>query len=334
MKNLVSILIPAYNAQAWIGDTIQSAIAQTWPKKEIVVVDDGSSDNTLEVARKYESSLLKVVHQERSGACRARNLAWQVCQGDYIQWLDADDLLAPDKIELQLTHNDGELDPEVLLSSEWGTFYYRAWKAKFRPTILWQDHDAVEWLVLRLENKGMMAPAAWLSSRQLTAKAGPWDERLQRDQDGEYFCRLVSLCRKVKFVHGSRCYYRIANPHSVSKSRSRESWESQHLCYMLLVHHVLFRENSERTRKACVAQLNTGISELLREAPDLIGSLRERILELGGDIMRPAESRKFLLTRLIIGERNAYRMKEVLWRKYAKLLSIYDQLLAKLFGNG
>ena len=102
MKPLVSILIPAFNAQKWIADTIESAVRQTWPKKEIIVVDDGSRDQTLSIARRFASKGVSVVTQANQGASTARNHAFAICQGDYIQWLDADDLLAPDKIARQM----------------------------------------------------------------------------------------------------------------------------------------------------------------------------------------------------------------------------------------
>src|SRR5919199_5243439 len=102
MEPLVSILIPAYNAQQWITDTIESALAQTWPKKEIIIVDDGSSDQTLQIVKQFASKTVLIVTQANHGASVARNTAFSLCQGDYIQWLDADDLLAPDKIEKQV----------------------------------------------------------------------------------------------------------------------------------------------------------------------------------------------------------------------------------------
>jgi len=68
MKPLVSILIPAYNAERWIADTIQSALAQTWPTKEIIIVDDGSSDQTLQVAREFACKTVCLVQQENQGA--------------------------------------------------------------------------------------------------------------------------------------------------------------------------------------------------------------------------------------------------------------------------
>ena len=96
MMPLVSVLVPAYNAEQWIAGTIRSALAQDWPRKEVVVVDDGSRDRTLAVAREFASREVAVITQENQGAAAARNRAFSVCQGDYIQWLDADDLLSPD----------------------------------------------------------------------------------------------------------------------------------------------------------------------------------------------------------------------------------------------
>ena len=94
MKQLASILIPAFNAQNWIGGCIESALAQTWSRKEIIVVDDGSRDSTLEIAESYASQDVHVTTHDNCGASSARNRALSLAQGDYIQWLDADDLLA------------------------------------------------------------------------------------------------------------------------------------------------------------------------------------------------------------------------------------------------
>src|SRR5215469_16198822 len=96
MKPLVSILIPAYNAEEWIAYTLRSALAQTWPHREIIVVDDGSRDRTTRIVRRFASKGVALFSRENRGQSAARNQAFQFSQGDYIQWLDADDLLAPD----------------------------------------------------------------------------------------------------------------------------------------------------------------------------------------------------------------------------------------------
>ncbi|PYK71260.1 MAG: hypothetical protein DME42_11085 [Verrucomicrobia bacterium] len=81
MTPLVSILIPAYNAERWIGDTIQSALAQTWPRAEVIIVDDGSRDRTFQTARQFASKTVSVVTQENQGASAARNRAFELSQG-------------------------------------------------------------------------------------------------------------------------------------------------------------------------------------------------------------------------------------------------------------
>src|SRR5215475_8742407 len=129
MKSLVSILIPAYNARAFLRQTLESALAQSWTRKEIIVVDDASTDSTLSIAKEFASRGVRVAsHQSRLGAAAARNKAFSLCQGDYIQWLDADDLLAPDKIEKQMAVLEATSNKRLLVSSAWGSFMYRPYK--------------------------------------------------------------------------------------------------------------------------------------------------------------------------------------------------------------
>src|SRR5262245_38934097 len=147
MNPLVSILIPAYNAEAWIADTLRSAVAQTWPRKEIIVVDDGSKDQTANIAKQFSAQGVRVVTQKNQGAAAARNTAFSLSTGDYIQWLDADDLLAPDKIAKQMEAAEQCHSKRMLLSSAWAPFMHRCHRARFVPTALWCDLSSVEWLV-------------------------------------------------------------------------------------------------------------------------------------------------------------------------------------------
>src|SRR6202041_4176023 len=114
-RSLVSILIPAYNSEEWIATTIRSALAQTWPRKEIIVVDDGSRDLTAATARRFASKEVKVVSTENQGSAAARNHALQLSQGDYIQWLDGDHLLSPVKIRGQLEALRGDGKKRIFL---------------------------------------------------------------------------------------------------------------------------------------------------------------------------------------------------------------------------
>lgn len=101
VNDIVSIIIPAYNAGKFIEETVASAMASTYPFKEIIIVNDGSTDNTAEVLteinRRYPE--IKIVHQKNSGVAVARNLAISMATGKYILALDADDLISSDYIE-------------------------------------------------------------------------------------------------------------------------------------------------------------------------------------------------------------------------------------------
>jgi glycosyltransferase involved in cell wall biosynthesis len=199
MGPLVSILIPAFNAQRWISETIKSATAQSYPRKEIIIVDDGSSDETFAVAKRFASKNVAIVRQENQGPSAARNHAFKFCQGDYIQWLDADDLLSPGKVEKQLRAAQTVAGERTLFSCEWGYFAYRSNQARFCRTSLWENLSPVEWLLRKMGEGLHMQTATWLVSRALTEAAGPWDKRLPRDNDGEYFCRVILASNGVHF---------------------------------------------------------------------------------------------------------------------------------------
>src|SRR6266496_4653456 len=161
MKPLVSILIPAYNAEGWISDTLRSAIAQTWEPKEIIVVDDGSTDRTLAVAQRFESGQIRVVAHDHRGAAETRNKAFSLSRGEYIQYLDADDLMGPEKIAKQMEALRQCPSKRALLSGSWGNFVYRYYRTTFMPSALWCDLPPVEWLIRKMQSNLYMQTATW-----------------------------------------------------------------------------------------------------------------------------------------------------------------------------
>src|SRR5690242_6168178 len=210
--------MPSFNAEKWIGYSIRSALAQTWPRIEVIVVDDGSTDKSLLVARQFESEKVKVLSQSNKGAASARNAAFNFCQGDYIQWLDADDLLATDKIALQLQATEHDDLDTNLYASSWSRFYYRPRREAASPDRLWRDSAPIDWLVDRFQEHLYMSPACWLMSRTLAKKTGPWDERLSLDDDGEFFTRAALASGGIKFVADGWSFYRTAGQQSLSNS--------------------------------------------------------------------------------------------------------------------
>jgi glycosyltransferase involved in cell wall biosynthesis len=312
MKELVSIIIPAYNAQRWIGDCITSALRQTWKSTEIIIVDDGSTDATFHVAERYASLNLKVVSQPNQGACAARNHALSLAQGSYIQWLDADDLLASDKIERQMAHAGPGLESDVLISGAWGKFYRHHELAPFRTDALWQDMSPGEWLFRKLDQNLWMPPAAFLVSRKLTEDAGAWDETLFRDNDGEYFCRLLMASSGVHFVEEARIFKRVTFGISSNITLSDKKLTSLCTAVLLYTDRLLRLENSARTIEACLKLLNRWAVYFFPERPDLFAKLEQKAVFLGGHLSKPRLRKKYRMAQRLFGWQFAKKLQNTI----------------------
>jgi O-antigen/teichoic acid export membrane protein/glycosyltransferase involved in cell wall biosynthesis len=301
-KPLVSILIPAFNASEWIADTIQSAIAQTWPHIEIIVVDDGSQDDTLAIARQFESQGVLVIAQKNQGASAARNNAFSHSRGDFIQWLDADDLLAPDKIAKQMELLSEGWTPRTLLSSAWAHFMYRPYRAQFIPTALWCDLSPKDWLLRKMAQNIFMQTATWLVSRELTEAAGPWDVRLLGDDDGEYFCRVLLASDSVRFVPDARVYYRAFRFDSLSYiGRFPEKIEAHWLSMQLHIKYLRSMEDSEITRMACLKYMRDNLIYFFPERSHIVRQANELATELGEPLGAPGLSWKYSWIETLFG---------------------------------
>jgi glycosyltransferase involved in cell wall biosynthesis len=331
MKPLVSILIPAYNSEEWISDTIRSAMGQTWERKEIIVVDDGSKDQTFEMARRFESELVRVVQQENQGAAAARNKALSLSRGDYIQWLDADDLLAPDKIAQQMEAVGETGDRRTLLSSAWGQFMYRPDRAQFRPSPLWSDLSPAEFLIHKLGQRVFMQTAVWLVSRELTEAAGPWNTQMISDDDGEYFCRVLLACRGVRFVPKARVYYRAVGAMSLSYvGRSDRKLEALWDSMVLHIRYLRSLEDSERTRAACLQFLQNYLIAFHPLRPDLVEQMYQAAKELGGELSVPRLPWKYSWIKGVAGWNSAKRAQLILPEMKWRLIRWWDKAMFKI----
>lgn len=307
MPPLVSILVPAYNAEEWLGETLRSALVQTWEPKEIIVVDDGSTDKTLDLARSFECKGVQVVAQRNQGAAAARNKAFSLSRGQYIQWLDADDILAGDKITSQMKLLE-RATKYTLLSCAWGQFIYRHNQARFIPSPLWADLSPVDWLIRKMGQNLYMPTTAWLVSRELSEKAGPWDPRMHIDDDGEYFCRVLLQTDEVLFAPKARMYYRDSGSGSLSSiGRSTQKLEAQFRSLQLHVKYLLQLENSPRTRATCVAFLQTWLVYFHPERPDIVAECRRMAHDLGGKLNEPSLSWKYAWIASLFGWKMAKR---------------------------
>jgi glycosyltransferase involved in cell wall biosynthesis len=330
MKPLVSILIPAFNAQELVGDTIKSAMDQTWPRKEIIVVDDGSRDQTLSIARQFASKEISVVTQANLGPSAARNRAFSICQGDYIQWLDADDLLAPDKIARQMEALDHGADKRILLSSAWGGFMYRPYRANFVPTALWCDLSPVEWLLRKMGQGLHMQTATWLVSRELTEAAGPWNTQLVVNNDGEYFCRVLLSSEGTRFIPEVKVFYRMSDFSRVSYiGRSEPKMESLFLSMQLHIRYLRSLEDTERVRTVCVKYLQDWLHHFYPERLDIVRQAEQLAATLGGRLEVPRLSWKYAWIQKGFGWPLAKRAKILMPRCKWSMIRSWDKVLSR-----
>ncbi len=110
----ISVIVPVYNSAATVAESLESVVKQTYPDLEILVIDDGSTDNSIAICEQFSDPRIQIIHQQNRGLAGARNTGIRHAQGKYLAFLDSDDLWLPEKIELHLRHLEGS--PEVGVS--------------------------------------------------------------------------------------------------------------------------------------------------------------------------------------------------------------------------
>jgi len=318
MESLVSIIIPAFNADKWLEECIISALSQTWKRIEVIIIDDGSEDSTLEIAEKFDDKRIRIIKQAHCGASASRNVGLEHSTGEFIQYLDADDALSPNKLESQIKSVDCK-EFEFVISGAWARFYKNISEAVFQPQKLWTDMNSVDWLVCSWKYDLMMHPAAWLVPRQIALKAGKWNENLSLNDDGEYFCRVILASKGVKFCKNAETYYRSGISNSLSQRKTLDAIESWYYSLELSVDQLLRHENSLRTRYACATRFQRFIYDYGLLQPDLMQKAETKVRELGGTNVLPYGSVVFRALCKLIGWKNAKSIQRVFSRYSYKI---------------
>ncbi len=255
---LVSILIPLYNAEKYFSETMESLLAQTYPNIEIIIVDDGSTDNSLNIAREYENQYehIKVCTQKNSGAQIARNKAFELSLGEYIQYFDADDIMHPNKIATQMeVLRQYDFQDSIVATGKWMTFLNSIDNAAPREQIINKDYDD-KFLFFKeaWENGEYIIGQSWLIHRMMNEKIGNWDIQLTKHQDGEFFTRVAYRATKIVFVKESLFYYRKGIANSISSDKSIKGMMS-HLYFNHMRFNIVKNDLEKHSLHKAVAKL-------------------------------------------------------------------------------
>lgn len=219
---LVSILIPCFNAERWIGQAIDSALSQSWADTETIVVDDGSTDGSLDVIRSFGSRIRWETGPHRGGN-PARNRLLELAKGPWVQYLDADDYLMTEKIAAQVDFLRGHGDVDMV----------------YGPVTLehWTDHETHRgllpipephdpWVLLARWYLPQTGSPLW--RKQAIEDVGGWKPNQPRCQEHELYLRLLMRGKRMVYCPTNGAVYRQWSEETLWK-RDRAQTRRQHL---------------------------------------------------------------------------------------------------------
>ena len=274
-----SVIIPCFNAEAFLDQTLQSCIDQGEVLGEVIVVDDGSTDGSHALAKRWEqqNKKIQVIHNPRKGGQAARNTGLEYARHPLIQWLDADDVLGAEKLNTaQAFHH---ANPNQLLACPWFSYRNEGSAQQLVSDVDWKQISAnsspEDWIARDVH----MAPHCYSGSRNLFIKTGPWDETLTINQDGEYFTRVIAQSEGVHFTTDVAVHYRRGLSNSTSQfspSKVQSLFQS-----IQSIQAVAFElESSLRMRQMMANRWQHFIYTAYPHSPELISAAKEKLKSL------------------------------------------------------
>lgn len=226
MNPLISIIIPSYNRENIICETLDSVLAQTYTNWECIIVDDRSTDGTTAILKEYSSIDKRFIFISKpfslkQGSSVSKNLGLKLARGEYIQFLDSDDILADNKLEKQIISLKKEDRKSISVCRTFG------FKEKTDVVILDNDrmdyrdfNDPEEYFDLISKIGGYYAPESFLVSIDLINFSGHWNENLTLNDDGEFFFRIIHNSNKIVFNNDTFVLHRESRGDNLSMLNS------------------------------------------------------------------------------------------------------------------
>lgn len=199
---IISVIIPAYNQSDYLGEAIESVLCQTYPHFEVIIVDDGSTDNTAEIARGFSDPRIRYVYQENRGLSGARNTGIRNSHGAYLTFLDSDDLFLPEKLSLLAKELDGNpqlglVAGQAIPIDEHGRQFGKIFNCPV-------PEDASQLLLGNPLHVGSI-----MLRRTWQERAGYFDERLRSYEDWDLWLRLALAGCKSHWIDQPVSLYRF-----------------------------------------------------------------------------------------------------------------------------
>tara|TARA_B100000795_G_scaffold247608_1_gene213928 strand:+ start:2169 stop:3116 length:948 start_codon:yes stop_codon:yes gene_type:complete len=306
---IVSIIIPLHNAEAYILETLKSCFEQIYTNIEVIVVENGSSDNSWEFLNTIADTRLQCYQIDIANASAARNFGYKKATGDYIMFLDADDIVSKTKIDKQLRVLEN-LEEGWIASCAWGKFTNTIEQASFIQQDTWRIKDPVQWCITSWNGGGMMIPGCWLIPKPIIEKAGLWNETLTLHDDGEFMCRVLLASQGNVFVENAWVYYRQVSNSLSRKNQSYKAAKSTLDVCESYRKHVLPLEDSPIVRQALAYNYRRFMYEFHPNHKDLLHQAKQSIQTLGVKNTPLIGGENFKKLSKIVGFYNALSLRE------------------------
>jgi len=317
---LVSIILPVYNAEKHLAETLNSALNQTWPNKEVIVVDDGSTDQSVAIAKSFGAHRVKVYGQSNKRSGAARNKGLSEAKGEYIQFLDADDLLSPDKIERQiklLLQHPGKIAVCSTVHFDDNKNPYEGSPSPYEDSFLYDTDNPAEFLTNLYGGKddrgSMIQTNAWLTPAGVIKKAGYWSEFYSPDDDGEFFCRAVLASSGIIYTKGCFNYYRkYKSDNNLAAIKTKQALQGKFKSFLLKKQHLLNATDDEIAKKALAhSAMEIAVDAWLVDK-ELTSEILKVIEDLGGtDYVPTLGGKRIELIKKIFGWKFARKLQHI-----------------------
>ena len=310
----ISIIIAAYNAESTIAETINSVLTQTFSNFELIIINDGSTDNTEQIILSFFDTRIIYFLQENKGQSAANNFGLSKVNGDYIKFFDADDVMNSTHIEAQFEKI--KFSKTNLASCKWGRFYNGDLvNTLFVSELVWKDLATLDWLKISLSQRhDMMGGWLWLIPKEIIVKAGGWDERLSLNNDFEFSVRMLLCAEKVLFADNAILYYRTGGVNTLAQSTSVDSYNAAYLSNFLGCTHLLATENSKALRRLCANRFQGWVFAIYPDYLDIVEKFERQIKIWGGSDIKIQGGNTFVLFSKIVGWKTAKRIKLFFYR--------------------
>jgi glycosyltransferase involved in cell wall biosynthesis len=301
----VSIITAMYNGEKYIKQMVKSVILQTYENWELIIIDDGSNDDSLNIVKKFEDNRIKILKQNNLGQCSATNKGLSYAEGDYIMFLDCDDFINEHKIKSQVEALEDNEDNIAIC--KWAFFYDNDTQIKFKNEPIYFTGDVKNWLCKLWSSETMMPNSGYLIPRKVMEKAGKYyNEDLKLNIDFEYFTRIALNAKKIVYVEKSVTYYRKnvinAKTYEPSIELQLSALKSRKIAFQLIKKKYW----DEEVKNAMCMSLTI----LAYSYPNIMEKIKQEKNELQLGDFKTFGGLKFIILQKIIGYENALKIKK------------------------